>query len=67
MSKPSPQPATGGSYIVENGVRRRVEEPTRDHPEGNCARESDGCPVGVPSATEPATEPAATARKEKTK
>jgi hypothetical protein len=32
----------GGAYILENGVRCRVEEPTKDHPEGNCARDKDG-------------------------
>ena len=32
----------GGAYIVENGVRRCVEEPTKDHPEGNGARDHKG-------------------------
>lgn len=39
---PLPPPAEGGSYVIENGVRRRVEEPTQDHPEGNTNRNSAG-------------------------
>ena len=39
-------PESGGSYIVENGVRRRVEEPTADHPDGNMNRDADGKPLG---------------------
>lgn len=55
-------PAGGGSYIVENGVRRRVEEPTAPHPDGNCAREADGRPVGAAAVT-PAADPAPQAQK----
>lgn len=33
----------GGSYVVDkDGIRRRVEEPTRDHPEGNAPRDRKG-------------------------
>jgi hypothetical protein len=32
----------GGAYVFENGVRRRVEEPTKDHPEGNAPRDHKG-------------------------
>lgn len=36
---------TGGEFIVENGVRRRVSKPTQDHPEGNRPRDKDGKPI----------------------
>lgn len=35
-------PAEGGSYVIENGVRRRAEEATKDHPEGNTNRDPGG-------------------------
>lgn len=40
----------GGSYIVnpETGKRERVEH-TQDHPEGNCARDAEGKPLGQPT------------------
>jgi hypothetical protein len=61
-------PAEGGSYVVENGVRRRVEEPTRSHPEGNTNRDAEGRAIdyaGQPVASGPAASaPAATERKE---
>lgn len=31
----------GGTWIVENGVRRLLEAPTRDNPEGNRPRPAD--------------------------
>lgn len=55
-------PVGGGSYIVENGARRRVVDPTVPHPDGNCAREADGSPVGA-AAPAPAAEPAPQAQK----
>lgn len=51
------KPLVGGRYVVENGVRRLVEEPTVEHPEGNRARESDGAPIGEPARVEPQKEP----------
>ncbi|MEW6314131.1 MAG: hypothetical protein AB1513_08855 [Pseudomonadota bacterium] len=39
----------GGSYVVKDGKRVRVEE-TVEHPDGNCARDADGQPV--PSGAE---------------
>lgn len=47
----SAKPLVGGRYVVEDGVRRLVEEPTAEHPEGNRARESDGAPIGGPEAS----------------
>lgn len=35
----------GGTYHVINGRRVRKEDPTKDHPEGNCARNADGTRV----------------------
>lgn len=32
----------GGAYVVENGVRTRVEMHTIDHPEGNAPRDRNG-------------------------
>jgi hypothetical protein len=54
----------GGAYVFENGVRRRVEEPTKDHPEGNAPRNEDGSLIEFPkpkkekAATAPASAPA---------
>ena len=42
--------AGGGRFEIRDGKRVRVEEPTKDHPEGNRAREADGMPVGEPAA-----------------
>ena len=38
MSDPKNEPLVGGRYVVKDGVRTLVEEPTKDHPEGNRAR-----------------------------
>ncbi|WP_162917011.1 hypothetical protein [Dongia deserti] len=35
-----PPPAEGGSYVIENGVRRRVEEPTKPAVPGAPATEA---------------------------
>jgi hypothetical protein len=35
----------GGAYIVRDGKRVRVEDPTKDHPDGNRARDKDGNPI----------------------
>lgn len=50
----------GGAYEVRDGKRVRVEEPTKDHPEGNRPRDEHGKPldtsspnVGVGDAAEP--------------
>lgn len=40
----------GGRYEIRDGKRVRIEEPTKDHPEGNCAREADGKPIPGPGA-----------------
>lgn len=40
----------GGRFEIREGKRVRVEEPTKDHPEGNCAREADGKPIPGPGA-----------------
>lgn len=40
-----PPPAEGGSYVVENGVRRRVEEPTKP-------RADDVAPAAAPAPKE---------------
>jgi hypothetical protein len=43
-------PIDGGCYVRGlDGVLRKVEEPTKDHPQGNRARDADGKPVGLPS------------------
>jgi len=42
-------PLVGGRYLVKDGVRTLTEEPTKDHPEGNRAREADGKPVAAPN------------------
>ena len=51
-TKPDEFHGQGGSYIVENGVRRRVEAPTKDHPEGNRPRDAEGKPLDVVPATD---------------
>lgn len=35
------EPLVGGRYVVKDGVRTLVEEPTQDHPEGNRARPAE--------------------------
>ena len=51
----------GGAYVVENGVRRRVEEPTKDHPEGNAPRDRKGNLIAFPEPKKaPPTAEAAT-------
>jgi len=47
MSETTPDEfhGVGGSYVVENGVRRCVEEATKDHPAGNRPRDADGAPL----------------------
>ena len=63
MDKDS-EPLVGGSYLVKDGVRTLIEEPTQDHPAGNCARDADGTPVVLPVPTEaPAAEAAAPAER----
>jgi hypothetical protein len=61
-------PAEGGRYVVENGVLRRVEEPTKSHPEGNTNRDAEGRAIdyaGQPVNGAPvASAPAATETKE---
>lgn len=45
----------GGSYIMKDGKRTRVTEPTKDHPEGNRARDKDGKALDeAPAADAPA-------------
>jgi hypothetical protein len=34
-------PAEGGRYEIKRGKRVQVEAPTREHPEGNRARDAD--------------------------
>ena len=41
MSDPKNEPLVGGRYVVKDGVRTLVEEPTQDHPEGNRARPAE--------------------------
>jgi hypothetical protein len=52
----------GGSYIIENGVRRLVHR-TEDHPGGNRPRDAEGRPLdpvtGQPLEAAPAVSPAA--------
>lgn len=38
----------GGRYEIRDGKRVRVEEPTKDHPEGNRARDAQGKPHEAP-------------------
>lgn len=52
----------GGSYVVDgDGEPRLVEEPTKDHPEGNAARDADGnrldraTPIDAPAPVAGAT------------
>jgi hypothetical protein len=54
------EPLVGGRYLVKDGVRTLIEEPTRDHPDGNRARNADGKPVAGPDETHanPAPKPA---------
>lgn len=48
----------GGAYVVKDGKRVRVEEPTKDHPEGNRARDAEGRPLEVaPPPENPPTAP----------
>ncbi|MBX9699119.1 MAG: hypothetical protein K2X74_06765 [Acetobacteraceae bacterium] len=51
----------GGRYeIGADGIRRRVEEPTAPHPDGDAPRNSDGAMIGadgVPLPAEPAPAP----------
>ena len=35
----------GGCYVVKDGVRTRVEEPTQHHKDGDRAREASGKPI----------------------
>ncbi|MGQ9370529.1 hypothetical protein [Azospirillum sp. A39] len=46
--------AEGGRYVMKDGKRVRVQEPTRDHPEGHGARDADGRLIGRPPAARPA-------------
>lgn len=60
MSEPKPDAfhGEGGCYVIENGVRRRVEDATKDHPEGHRPRDADGKPLDVrPEPPAPAPEP----------
>lgn len=59
MSKPEDAPLVGGRYVVKDGVRTLVEEPTKDHPEGNRARDEHGKPVAAPDETHANPAPAA--------
>ena len=40
----------GGSYEIRDGKRVRIEEPTRDHEQGNRARTADGTALPGPDA-----------------
>jgi hypothetical protein len=40
----------GGRYEIRDGKRVQVEAPTKDHPEGNCARDADGKAIPGPGA-----------------
>lgn len=61
------EPLVGGSYLVKDGVRTLVEEPTKDHPEGNRARDEHGAPVSAPTELDknPPAEAAAPKRSRK--
>lgn len=55
---------TGGRYVADDdGKPQRVEEPTKDHPEGNAARDADGnrldraAPAVPADATVPPVDP----------
>lgn len=65
------QPRTGGSYVIENGVERRVVGPPKSHPLGDRARNPDGTaadPVAAAAEAErespPAAKPAKLPKKE---
>lgn len=63
MKQPDEFHGQGGSYIVENGARRRVEESTKDHPEGNRPRDADGKPLdALPAPEQPVVEKSAPRR-----
>lgn len=49
----------GGSYVIEDGKRVLVGAPTRDHPEGNRARDADGNALDQPEPVAPAFAPPA--------
>lgn len=55
-------PLIGGRYLVKDGVRTLLEEPTKDHPEGNRARDEHGKPVAAPDETHANPAPAAQPR-----
>lgn len=53
--KPDEFHGQGGAYVRgKDGVRRRVEEPTRDHEQGNRARDAQGRPADGPKDEAPA-------------
>ena len=43
----------GGAYVIRDGKRVRVEEPTKDHPEGNRPRDKDGKPLDAAAEDKP--------------
>jgi hypothetical protein len=45
MSEQDQHQGEGGAYVMRDGQRVRVEEPTKDHPEGNRARDASGKPI----------------------
>lgn len=47
----------GGSYEIRDGKRVQVEAPTKDHPEGNRPRDSEGRPLDVAPEPAPAAPP----------
>jgi hypothetical protein len=47
----------GGAFVMKDGKRVRVEEPTRDHPEGNRARDKDGRAIDAALEEKPAAPP----------
>lgn len=47
----------GGSYLMKDGKRVRVIEPTRDHPEGNRARDKDGRALDTPAPSTTEAQP----------
>lgn len=56
--KPDEFDGMGGAYVMKDGKRVRVEEPTRDHPDGNRARDKDGKPLErAPEPEQPAPAP----------
>lgn len=52
MKKEIPPPDDGGSYEIKNGKRVLVEQPTRDHPDGNRARQAGEPPTAAVAPTE---------------